>query len=841
MDIALLTSDVRLTLAAVAAALGVLAAVLRWQRAPAGGVVIAATLALTIVVVILLERLLGLVVAWAAPQDVEFNEWRWVLMAPWGRLGIWLGFATAAVALALAVRGTARERRPWRRALLVMLRAGATAAALVLFLEPALELRHVTREPNHIAVLVDDSRSMDLSEQGYAENAPTRGDRAAGIVSRSAAVFERWRESHHVDFFTFSDTLLPAAEATLAAGPASRADATQLREALESVRARYDGADLAGIVVISDGTPTGRFADGVGDGAAHDFLTGLATRVHTVWAGRTGLKDFAIARVDADEFAFVRTAVRIEAVVRGTGFARRALTVTLKRDGAPIKMATVLVGGGGGGEEARVTFELTPERIGKYVYEVSIPVDDEEAVATNNSRAFVVRVIRDRIRVLQVAGRPSWDQQALRAHLKANPNVDLISFFILRTPDDIQLVHPDEMSLIPFPTEELFEQQLGSFDAIVLMNFEYGKYGIGPYLENIKRYVEEGGGLAMVGGDLSFSTGDYDATPVAEVLPVELLPFEPGDDPRRLISEEEFRPRLTSEGLRHRITQLRFESHDNEARWNSLPPLIGMNLSAGARPNATVLATHPYLRARSGKPMPVIAVGEYGQGRSLALLTDTTWRWGITAAGRDGDDGRAYHHFWENSVRWLIRDPEFEYLHVESDAAAYGPGEAPRITARLVDKDYRPAHGGDVTLTLTRGTGDQAVTLFDKPFRLDDGGEVHVDLKAPEPGAYRVQARAKVGDRIVTADDVFLINGERRELEHPEAREDVLRSLAEATGGRYLGTAGTLDADLPFAPPRVVRVDRRTDLELWSRPYLMLLALAFLGTEWALRRRSGYL
>ena len=110
--------------------------------------------------------------------------------------------------------------------------------------------------------------------------------------------------------------------------------------------------------------------------------------------------------------------------------------------------------------------------------------------------------------------------------LKANPNVDLISFFILRTFEDLDTVPQNELSLIQFPTRELFEEELGSFDLVVLMNFEYGPYGIGPYLENLRRYVYEGGALAMVGGDQAFSSGHYFGTPLAEALPVEL--FVPG-------------------------------------------------------------------------------------------------------------------------------------------------------------------------------------------------------------------------------------------------------------------------------------------------------------------------
>ena len=132
-----------------------------------------------------------------------------------------------------------------------------------------------------------------------------------------------------------------------------------------------------------------------------------------------------------------------------------------------------------------------------------------EAIAENNARAFLLKVIRDKIRVLQVTGRPSWDERFLRGLLKHDPNVDLVSFFILRTPTDVELVPSDELSLIPFPTEELFQEQLRSFDVVFLQNFNYGPYGIGAYLGEISDYVEEGGGLAMIGGDLSFTSGGY--------------------------------------------------------------------------------------------------------------------------------------------------------------------------------------------------------------------------------------------------------------------------------------------------------------------------------------------
>jgi uncharacterized membrane protein len=832
LGVSLLQPTARAVLALAAVLLGLAALILRARRADERLRAAVLAAAIGCLVLVLGERVLSLYARAAAPPGATFNEWRWVLSAPWGRIGLAIGITVAAAALIIGVLGTRREARPMRRITLCTLRGAALGAALVLYIQPALELRHVTREPNHVAVLVDDSLSMSLAER---KGGPTRAERAAALLAASDEALARWRQDHAVDFYTFSDGLSPAGEEALRAKITPRGDATDLRQALEAVRARYDGRELAGVVLISDGVPTGRFADGVADGSARDFLADLGVRVHTVWVGRRGLADISVARVEADDFAFVRTAVRIDAVIRQSGLPPRDVVVTLERDGAPVKTVTVHLGEGDA--EARASFEIVPERIGKFVYRISVPVADEEAIESNNARAFVLRVIRDKVRVLQLAGRPSWDERALRAFCKTNPNYDLVSLFILRTGDDIQIVPPEELSLIPFPTEELFEEQLGSFDVVVVQNFELARYGIGPYLENLRAYVGAGGGLAVVGGDLAFSSGGYAGSALTEALPVALLPE--GTPAEALVDTAEFRPHLTAEGLRHPVTRLRFDRRENEARWAALPPLAGVNLVAGATPKAVVLADHPSLRTASGAPMPVLAVGEYGQGRSLALTTDTAWRWGFVAAERPGDDGRAFAVFWENAIRWLIRDPELEYLHVESDQAEYPPGASPRLAVRLVDKDYRPAAGQRVRVELARAdSATRGPAILERAVETGEGGEAILPVPGLSPGAYRATARATVSDREVVADDVFLIRPEREELARPAAREDILAAVAEATGGKHLGGVSVLDPALLFAPPRVVRIDRKSDVELWSRPHLLVLALLFFGAEWALRRRG---
>lgn len=848
MTIELLTGTERLVLLGAAFALAGIVVALRLRNGKPGAIAACTVAAVMCLGVLGVEQLVGFVVEVAAPSESDFNEYRWVMLAPWGRLGMAVGVVAVAAITVLAWHASRRLASPWRRAAMIGLRGAAALTALVLFLEPAIELRQVAREPNRVAILVDDSASMALREDA---DGPSRAERARALIEASASTLDGWEDRHHIDVFSFSETLVASNRAAVATNePAGRA--TLVRQALEHTRARYDGRDLAGIVVVSDGVATGGLEDGAEDGASRDFLRSLETRVHTAWVGRSGLKDVAVSRVYADEFAFVRTVVRVEAVIQSTGFEKRRIPVTLSSDGKPLRQKWVRIGPDQ--SEATVAFEFTPPHVGKFVYEIATPVEDDEAVATNNKRSFVLRVIRDKIRVLQVAGQPSWDVRALRSMLKQNPNVDLISFFILRTHDDINSVPNDEMSLIPFPTRELFQQELPSFDLIVLQNFEYQPYGIGTYLENIRSYVEGGGGLAMLGGSLSFSSGAYAGTPVAEALPITLIDErKPSRGSRRwgnagtyrpsdLLNTQQFTPVLTKVGQLHPITSLRYEVNDNLAAWKNLPELEGVNIIGKPKKGATVLAVHPKLKLKNRKPMPVMVAGEYGDGRSLAVTTDSLWRWGFVAAAEPGDDGRNYAKFWENAMRWLIQDPDLRYLHVDSDNVEYEPGAPVRLDVRLLERDYTPLPEGAVSIEVVRGSdpGDTQ-EVASTELITGESGEASYDLNGLEPGVYRVTARAEVSGRDVEATDIFLVREGAAELDRPAASEDLLRAVADATGGQYLGTAAELPSSLELDEPRVIRVDRRADVELWNRPALLFFALLFLGLEWLLRQRSGYL
>jgi uncharacterized membrane protein len=553
--------------------------------------------------------------------------------------------------------------------------------------------------------------------------------------------------------------------------------------------------------------------------------------------GEDSLRDLSVAAVLADDFAFVRTPVTIEAVIRQTGLADRQVDVTLTRDGRPVANRPVVLRGAH--SEERVSFDWLPDHPGTFVFRVATPVLAGEALSSNNEQTFTVKVIRDRVRVLHLCGRPSWDQRFLRAMLRRDPNVDLVSFFILRTETDEQPWSRDELSLIPFPTYEIFEEQLRSFDLVIFQNFNFAPYGVEPFLPGVRDYVEGGGAIAMIGGDLSFASGGYGLTPLREVLPVELPPVPPAltGAPDPLVTTDAFKPRLTDEGRGHPVTSLLLDPRENELRWAKLPALEGINRVPRARADAATLLVHPTLKTPDGKPAPVLVAGDVGKGRSLALLTDTAWHWSLPAAG-EGDDGRAFQRFWENAIRWLVRDPALTLLRIELDRVEYRRNQPPVARVRAMHGDYAPAIGVEVTLELRAAEGPADA----KPLRALSGttnteGETQVDLGALAPGAYRLAGRATVDGRPVAEEKTFVVRAEGRELDDVAARDKVLKEVAQASGGEYRFE----DFGHPkVRPPREVRVGRHRSVELWSNPLLLVVGLVLLMTEWYLRRRAGH-
>lgn len=794
-----------------------------------------------------------------------------------------------------AVEALAAARRPGvslgtgRRLALLALRLLGVAALAALAVELTLYVERAAPASARVLALVDTSASMALADAD-APGAPTtrRIDRLRAFWAESADARAAWRARGldlEVRAFDRAPRTLPAVDAEaleLAAdGPAS----DLARALVEEGPARSQSADLrplAAVLVLSDGLVA---PDLAAEAPLRAAAAAAQAPITTVAAGAPAIRDLALQGVQAGEFAFVENVSEIDAEVVAHGLEGSLARIELRRDGAPIAAQPLTLAADG--VPTRVRFEVAPDRAGHFVYELVAEPLPGEATLANNRRAFVVKVLRDKVRVLHVAGRPDWDVRALRTLLGRDPNVELLSYYILRGVDDSDREDPSaELSLIAFPTDELFSEELGSFDLVILHNFDARSHQVGRYLNNIARYVEDGGALVMIGGDLGLATGDYQGSKIARLLPIDLASAERLDTAL-------FRPRLTDAGRRHPITAWLVDpALDGGA---ALPALDSHN-PARLAPGLQDLAGASLLDHPGGGPL--LAVAEPGRGRVVALTTGATWRLGFAQGLPRIGGARPYDLLWLGIIRWLLRDESVDRLALEIARPTVAPGEPIELRATALGPTYAPEpevrlryevrplapaeHPRDPSPSpaspapaapSTSPAPPNLAAPTDPSAHPDPGhpplrtgtlvtdalGRATQTLDPLPPGAYAVTAErltAEPSDPAAAASStttsgprvrrVLLVDAPARELADIDADPGTHRldDLARRTGGLALIAArgDRLPQDLPLAAgaaAATLRIESRREVPLWHRwPALLLLVIA-LGGEWLLRRRSG--
>ncbi|HEY2366284.1 MAG TPA: glutamine amidotransferase, partial [Polyangiaceae bacterium] len=650
-----------------------------------------------------------------------------------------------------------------------------------------------------VLVLADASRSMALPD-GATKRIDAR-DRAADALSKDATA-----SNARVTVLSFGD----GAPHAYAKGDAlaGRSDLTAAIRAIADAPEEHPEA----VVVISDGR-----LDDPPEGAHGELAALLHVPIHTIATTKDAPADASVRKVTAAgaAVAHVPMPLRIEIGCAG-GLACDQLTVTareLHHDGAPTLLASGLAHVKDG--SATVELPITLERAGVRVVEIALS-GASDAIPENDRRLVTFNVARERVRVLHVAGRPTNDVRALRQWLKGDASIDLVTFFILRTPTDNVNASQDELALIPFPVDELFSEHLPSFDAVILQDFDAQPYGLDHHLPALASYVRTGGGLVMVGGPNSFVAGGYANTPLAEVLPVRL---EAGSG-ATAADPAPFVPDCTSA-----CRDVPMLAPLRNLLGDELPQMPGANVLEDARPGALVLWSHPKRTTKSGAKMPVLAVADVGNGRSIALGVDGGWLFTFSDLGaRTG--GRAHGALWDGLLGWLMRDPRFEPAQMEIEGGCIAQRET-KLVVHAVGREK-----ADVTLDVTRmdGAADPVhIERKDQPL----GAAIALPLPPLPAGGY--SALLRVGEGATTRRDFACeVGGD----EWADSRPDVerLREIADTSKGSFHFASDAAKIDLPKAT--VVSTERH--VAPIAPPWLWaLLAAAAVGAHWYARRRSG--
>lgn len=727
----------------------------------------------------------------------------------------------------------------WAAALLG-LRLVALAGLAVALLQPQVVRRRVDLLESRVVVLQDGSLSMGMP-------AGTDGLSRQQVVARRLGaedgLIDRLLEDHQVEFLRFGDRVVEGSRRALAAEEPDGMSRTDLAGAIREVREEHGGETLRAVVLLSDGQDTQLPQErSARRSALARELEQLAAPVFSLCpVDPEGLRDVGIARVQCSRLGFVRSRWTARVRIGTAGIDEGRLNVLLRRGENIVDVQRIRLQPDQQTYTASLGF--TPVRTGRELLTIEVEPHPRETHTANNRTAVVLSVVRERIRVLQVAGRPSWDVRFLRRTLKQTPNVDLVSFFILRDPvDDPGGPTPNSyVNLIPFPTDELFTRELRTFDVIVFQNFDYHIFqpyprDFGGYLRNVRRHVvENGAGFVMIGGDQSFDRGQYSGTSVEEILPVALNPAGGEVDLRP------FQARLTETGRRHPITRVEESEEDNRALWDRMPELNGCHvLSPNSRAGGVLVEN----QAAGG--LPVVVIGRAGKGRTLAVTTDETWRWGFQAAGR-GAGNRVYLSFWRNALRWLVGETEEERLTLSVDSRRIEPGKTVRGSVRLLGPDYAPRRDSRVRLSAARPAGEGGRPIV-RTLETDAEGRASFELTLSRPGTWRLEARARPeaaegteGTEKVPTDATFVaVETAGREMEDLRPDVELLRAVAEMSGGRFYDVAREqAPQTLPIEPDRVEKLLGREVYPLWDNWIVYAVVAGCLCLEWWLRRRRG--
>ena len=613
-------------------------------------------------------------------------------LLPWP--SVWAGAMLAALFVGLAL---------WRGLKGWWLRALALAALLLAIANPSLQIEE--REPltDIVMLVVDESASQGID---------VRPDQIADAVAGVEAEIAR-----------LDNTELRIVRM----GDADGNRGTLLMEALTAAMADEPRARLAGVLLLTDGQ-------------VHDIerLPELPAPLHVLLTGEDDDWDRRLMVQNAPAFAIIGEPVTLTLRIDDQGAVPplgEMAEIEIAVDGGEPQTFTVPV-------NQDLEIPVTLQHGGMNVIQFTLPEAAGELTTRNNAAVVQINGVRDRLRVLLVSGEPHAGERTWRNLLKSDASVDLVHFTILRPPEKQDGVPVNELSLIAFPTRELFLDKVDEFDLIIFDR--YKRRGILPalYLDNVRQYVENGGALLMAAGPDFASADSLYRSPLADILPAA---------PTGRVREELFLPEVTETGHRHPVTEglmpleMAEDSPPPWGRWLRIVDVVPEN-------GGDAVMSGP-------GNAPLLVLDRVGEGRVALLASDHAWLW-----SRGFEGGGPQLELLRRLAHWMMKEPDLE----EEALTAIAEGQTMTITRRTLGEA-----AGDVEVTAPDGT----VTLV--PLDEVSPGRFSADWSGPEMGLYRL--RQGEMESVVA-----LGPAAPREFEDTIASSSILEPAVEALRGGIL-------------------------------------------------------
>jgi uncharacterized membrane protein len=558
------------------------------------------------------------------------------------------------------------------------------------------------------------------------------------------------------------------------------------------------------------------------------------TPVHVIGIGAdTTVNDIEINRVSTSGSIMEGGIFEVQITVQSRGYAGHEtdLLIEVGEDVVAAKKIKL----GADGTHLRYTFHLTPIKEGALVYTVRIPLQEDEIAKDNNEFSFLVDNSKKQVEILYIEGHPRNEYKFIRRAASTDTAVRLKTYLMTGPQKFLRQGIDSTMELARgYPASE---ETLFKYDAVIFGDLTRNLF-TDEQLALTRDFVSRrGGGFLMLGGSTAFDKG-FIGTPIEDLLPVTLvhdnyLPPDlrggvgKGEHP----TGQAFAPRLTSEGQRSMILRLEIEDESNQKLWRDMPQLQGINVTGRAKPGTTVLAVHPTLTFQ-GEPLPVLAYERYGRGRTMSIMTATTWRWQMLKPHED----TSHERFWRQILRWLTASSP-NPVEISLEHNNFTTGDEVEIRARVYDEGYEPVSKATVWLKITDPDG--AIEDIQMQADIAQTGDHVAALTTSKQGVYQLEVSSSGGlSQKGYASLSFLAADSLHEMRGTEMNRELMEKIAQVGGGKYYNprTAGLLVKDLKNNQQfQTVKVP----LDLWNMPLVFFLLLFCFSLEWLLRRRKG--
>jgi uncharacterized membrane protein len=740
----------------------------------------------------------------------------------------------------------------WRKRVAVLLKLGAFYSLIACWVEPQWVTRVPKERANSVAMLLDDSKSMQLPDS---VDGVTRGARLIQEWANGAA---SWRPELDRDFrvrsFAFASCareLGQFVEMNFQGSPTSLA--TSIAEVIERV-----GDGVAGIVV---------FTDGVASDLRGLRTSGLPPIFPVVFGREDAAPDLSLGMVSTTQSAFEDSPVTVAAEVKMAGLrplnarARIEFCDPVLSSGTFSALSEAWVQLSPEQPRGMVQLQFTPPRSGPTFYRIHVDATEiqpeAELTLENNRRMVCVNRASGPHRVLYVAGRPNWEFGPLRRAIEGDSEVELRGLIRIakrepkfsfkgrggeasnplfrgfQTGDDTELQRYDKPVIIRVNVDSADElaggfpktaEELFSYKGVILDDVE-SAFFTPDQLRLIQRFVaERGGGMLMLGGMESFEGGGWRGTPIEAVLPVWMGKDSAGESGR-----QPQRWALTREGLLEPWVRRRKSEAEELSRMARLPGLEIVNHVEGVKPAATVLAVATVESERN----VALVTQRYGTGRCGAVLAGDLFHWGIGDPAQVSDLTK----LWRQIIRWLVADvPTPVEITAEWNAAA----QSAKLSVRVRDSAARPVEDADIEVRVRRLGDPESSAIIIRPDAAAEPGSYSLFYSSQASGALVAEARAigPGGIALGTATVGWVQDSSDVEFSTAAPDRSGMDDLAKRTGGEVIRIEDL--SELPSKLRKTPNLAMESRVRpLWHTSWFFGFSLLCLCGEWILKRRNG--